>query len=144
MKWAEKCLIVWGNVCVRVSEQFYISILIRLGRNEERKGKERSGREGQTCTVKIKKANVDNVAVGSQVLPWVLSYLLFGLAGAGALVVGDGCCGLLLHHTHKALLRLGVEGDCALGQLLDAHCVVPLGRQHVLHRRVEGENIPFN
>ena len=82
--------------------------------------------------------------MGFLVLPWVLSYLLFGLAGACALVVGDGCRGFLLHHAHKALLRLGMEGHCAFRQLLDAHRVVPLGRQHVLHRRVEGENTPFN
>lgn len=101
---------------------------------KEKAKKDQAGKDKHVPS-KYKKANVDNVAVGSQVLPWVLSYLLFGLAGAGTLVVGDSCCGLFLHHTHKALLRLGVEGDCALGQLLDAHCVVPLGRQHVLHRR---------
>lgn len=104
----------------------------------------RRGKRGNKCKKKIRQGiktknkkgtKVDNVAVGFLVLPWVLLYLLFGLAGACALVVGDGCRGLLLYHAHKALLRLGMEGYGAFGQLLDAHRMVPLGRQHVLHRR---------
>ncbi len=54
----------------------------------------------------------------------VVWYLLLALGGTGILV--GGCHNFLLHHTHKALLRLGMEGHCALGQLLDAHCMVPL------------------
>lgn len=53
-----------------------------------------------------------------------LLYLLLALGGTGILV--GGCHNFLLHHTHEALLRLGMEGHCALRQLLDAHCVVPL------------------
>lgn len=56
-------------------------------------------------------------------------YLFFALCGTGIL---GGCHDFLLHHTHEALLRLGMEGHGALGQLLDAHCVVPLSRQHIL------------
>ncbi len=59
-----------------------------------------------------------------------LCYLLFALGGTGILV--GGCHNFPLHYTHKALLRLGMEGHCALRQLLDAHCVVPLSRQHIL------------
>ncbi|KAF3860075.1 hypothetical protein F7725_000330, partial [Dissostichus mawsoni] len=47
-------------------------------------------------------------------------------------ILGGGCHYFLLHYTHKSLLRLGMEGHCALGQLLDAYCVVPLSRQHIL------------
>lgn len=54
--------------------------------------------------------------------------LLLALGGAGVLIGHD----LLLHHAQEALLRLRVEGHGAFGQLLDAHGVVPLSRQHVL------------
>lgn len=53
-----------------------------------------------------------------------LGYLLFALGGTGILVAV--CHNFLVHHTHKALLRLGMEGHCAFGQLLYAHCMVPL------------------
>ena len=62
------------------------------------------------------------------------AYLLLGLAGADVLG-GRGGHDLLVHRPDEALLRLGVEGHRALGQLLDAHGVVPLGRQHVLGNR---------
>lgn len=61
---------------------------------------------------------------------WTLrrAYLLLALGGTGVLIGHD----LLLHHAKEALLRLRVEGHGAFGQLLDAHGVVPLSRQHVL------------
>ena len=59
-----------------------------------------------------------------------LWYLFLALGGGG--ILGGGCHYFLLHYTHKSLLRLGMEGHCALGQLLDAYCVVPLSRQHIL------------
>lgn len=57
-----------------------------------------------------------------------LQYLILALGGTGILVSHK----LSFNHTHKTLLRLGVEGHCAFGQLLDAHGMVPLSRQHVL------------
>lgn len=53
-----------------------------------------------------------------------LWYLLLVLGGTGILVSGSQ--NVLLHHTHKALLRLRMEGHRALRQLLDAHGMVPL------------------
>lgn len=53
-----------------------------------------------------------------------LCYLLLALVGTG--IFCSGCHNFLLHHTNKALLRLGMEGHSALGKLLDAHCMVPL------------------
>lgn len=57
-----------------------------------------------------------------------LQYLILALGGTGIFVSHN----LSLNHTHKALLRLCVEGHCAFRQLLDAHGMVPLSRQHVL------------
>lgn len=55
-------------------------------------------------------------------------HLFFALGGTGVLIGHH----LLLHHAEEALLGLRVEGHSAFGQLLDAHGVVPLSRQHVL------------
>lgn len=55
-------------------------------------------------------------------------HLLFALAGADVLIGSSrGGRGLLVHLANEALLRLDMEGHGALGQLLDAHGVVPLG-----------------
>ena len=56
-----------------------------------------------------------------------LAYLLFVFVGTGILR-----CHSVLHHTHKSLFRLSVEGHRALRKLLDAHSVVSLSRQHIL------------
>lgn len=56
------------------------------------------------------------------------THLVLALGGTGVLIGHH----LLLHHAEEALLGLRVEGHGAFGQLLDAHGVVPLSRQHVL------------
>lgn len=61
-----------------------------------------------------------------------LAYLLLALGGTGIL---RGCHHFFLNYADETLLRLRVEGHGALGQLLDAHGVVPLCRQHILAKR---------